>query len=158
MLLKRRSARILADRRPPETLTETARNQRLRAQREEAWRKAEVETRYWKAKIEYDEAQFIAARHGIIPALGGDHDNNQDRRTLNVQKWRKAQLLQMLTPAPTVEALTWKRQAFASRQYEHIGMDPERIQRGVEQSIEEDAAWLKAHPTRRPRNEAPQAS
>jgi len=148
-LLTVRHARLVADRRPLESLTETARNSRLRAQREKAWCAAEVATRYWLAKMDHDEMTILAAKYHIIPA--GLYDVND--RLFNVRKWRQAQAAQLLTPAPTVAALTWKRQAFASGQYRLIrdGDDPDKIKLKIERAIEDDAAWLKAHPTRRQR-------
>jgi hypothetical protein len=143
-VLTRRQERLIADRRPLESLTETARNSRLRAQREATWCAAEVATRYWKAKIAYDEACTCAAKHRIIPSPGL---SESDDHMFNVRNWRRAQAEQMLTPAPTAAAIAWKRQALASGQYRYTDVKREDIER----AIELDAAWLKAHPTRRPK-------
>jgi hypothetical protein len=88
-LFIRRQAHHLADRRPPESLAETARNQGLPAQREEAWRRAEVETRYWPVKMDHDEIWIIAAKYGIVPPPG---PYDVDDRMLNVRNWRQAQV------------------------------------------------------------------
>lgn len=142
--VSRRNARLAADRTPPEELTETARNSRLRAQREAAWTRAEAATRYWRLKADYDDAWIAAGRHGVVSMPGPD---DVDDRSLAICIWRRAQVAQILTPAPTARDITWKRAAFASGQYKHIGADPVKLG----QAIEADAAWLKAHPTRRPK-------
>ncbi len=137
-----RRARREARRREP--LTETAKNLRERERRADDWRKAERATRYWDLKKDYDDAWINAADDGIVAA---PKPGDVDTRDANVRKWRQAQLAQMLTPAPTVAAVTWKRHAFASGQWQHIGADRKKIER----AIEFDAAWLAAHPSRRPK-------
>src|SRR5690242_19722265 len=79
---------IIKRRRPQtEPQTETGRNLRLREQRAEVWRKAEIATRYWQAKIDFDDAWIAAAKHGIAPSPGL---YDVDARSLNVRKWREA--------------------------------------------------------------------
>ncbi|MGY2903710.1 hypothetical protein [Bradyrhizobium sp. URHC0002] len=51
---------------------------------------------------------------------------------------------QLLTPAPDLAAITWKRAKLAGRQFSHLPIKAERI----EQAITEDVAFLAAHPTR----------
>lgn len=132
--------------RPTEPLTETARNQRLREERQKVWDRAETATRYWRAKIEYDYICPLAAKHSIIPTPALHAVDDQG---FNVRNWREAQVAQLLTPAPTMAAITWKRQAFASGEYWHIGADAAELER----AIDLDAAWLAAHPTKRTNSE-----
>jgi hypothetical protein len=126
------------------TPTETAKNAALRKERAKRWLRAQIATRYWRIKIDYEFICPIAAKHSIIctPAL-----HVVDDRRFNVRKWREAQVAQLLTPAPTAAAIAWKRKAFARGEYKYINVKPELIAR----AIELDAAWLAAHPMRRPR-------
>ncbi|MGB9393116.1 MAG: hypothetical protein WCB70_24440, partial [Xanthobacteraceae bacterium] len=45
---------------PP--LTETAKNGRLREKRNQIWRKAEAATRYWRVRMDFDHAVYMAQR------------------------------------------------------------------------------------------------
>jgi hypothetical protein len=58
---------------------------------------------------------------------------------------RAALMKQLLTPAPDLGAVTWKRARLADEQYKHVGVTRERI----EYAIAADAEWLAAHPTKR---------
>lgn len=129
---------------PAATVTE--KNYRLRLGRREIWRTAEAATRYWKAKIEFDSACETAQERGIQDSLALSTDD----RMINVRKWRQAVVNQLLTPAPDAASLTWKRQAFAQGEHEHIGTKPKRIER----AIADDVEWLAAHPFRRSNSEA----
>jgi hypothetical protein len=51
----------------------------------------------------------------------------------------------MLTPAPTAEAVAWKRATFRGRQWAEIGESPERLQK----AIDDDVRWLADHPVRK---------
>ena len=62
-----------------------------------------------------------------------------------VELWRAALVKQLLTPAPDLGAVTWKRTQLADEQYKHVGVKRERI----ELAIAADAEWLAAHPTKR---------
>ena len=62
-----------------------------------------------------------------------------------VELWRAALVKQLLTPAPDISAVTWKRAQLPGKQYAHVGVKRERI----ELAIAADAEWLAAHPTRR---------
>ena len=59
--------------------------------------------------------------------------------------WREALVKQMLTPAPDVAAINWKRTQIRAAQYRHIGVKSERLQRAIDADVE----WLEAHPTRK---------
>ena len=60
-------------------------------------------------------------------------------------KWRAAIAAELLTLAPDVAAITWKRGKPRDAQYTYAGLTEERVQR----AIDADDAWLKAHPTRK---------
>jgi hypothetical protein len=126
----------------PEPLTDTCKNQRLRDARKDAWFHARQTTDYWRARMKWQNALSWAQRNGI-----GDSASFPlvDHRHSFVDKWREALVKQLLTPAPDVGAVTWKRAQLAAKQYVHVGVRRERI----EQAIAADAEWLAAHPTRR---------
>ena len=66
-----------------------------------------------------------------------------DRLTL-IRMWREAVVKQLLTPAPDLGAVTWKRAQLAGRSFSHFPIKAPR----VEQAIADDVAFLAAHPTR----------
>jgi hypothetical protein len=70
-----------------------------------------------------------------------DHDLRWD----TLANWRAALVRQLLTPAPDIAAVNWKRATFFSDQHRFGDVQPERI----EQAIRADLAFLAAHPTRR---------
>jgi hypothetical protein len=81
---------------------------------------------------------------GLVEGNSHPVRDPKDRWTI-VAKWRAAIVRQLLTPAPTMREITWKRAVFKHGDHKHIGVNPERI----EQAIADDIAFLKAHPTRR---------
>jgi hypothetical protein len=85
----------------------TAENGRLRQERYEVWRMAEAATRYWRVRLDFDGAVSWAQRMEIPeghlhPAI------NPDNRMPMVEKYRAALVKQLLTPAPTAAAVSWK--------------------------------------------------
>jgi hypothetical protein len=70
--------------------------------------------------------------------------NPQDHWTV-LAKYRAAIMRQLLTPAPTVAEVTWKRAAFKAGDHRYTDAKPERIER----AIADDVEFLRAHPTRR---------
>jgi hypothetical protein len=61
-----------------------------------------------------------------------------------VDRWREALVKQLLTPAPDLMSVTWKKAALAQGQYRYVGVSDQRIER----AIAEDLAFLTAHPAR----------
>jgi hypothetical protein len=59
--------------------------------------------------------------------------------------WREAVAKQILTPAPDLAGITWKRTQLAGKCVDYLPIKTECI----EQAIAEDVAFLAAHPTRR---------
>jgi len=55
----------------------------------------------------------------------------------------------MLTPAPDMQSVTWKRAQLKAENQKHTGLKTERIER----AIADDVEFLKAHPTRRRRDQ-----
>jgi hypothetical protein len=62
-----------------ETLSETAKNGRLRKTRNEAWREAEAATRYWRVRLDFDGAVEHAQRLEIPEARYHPIVNPEDR-------------------------------------------------------------------------------
>ena len=90
--------------------------------------------------MEFDSACEMAQRRGIQDSFACSPDDC----IYNVRMWREALVNQLLTPAPDAGSITWKRQAFAQGQHQHIGAKTERIERAIAADVE----WLTAHPTR----------
>lgn len=58
---------------------------------------------------------------------------------------------QLLTPAPNVAAVVWKRAKLGARDFSHLPTKRERVER----MIDDDVAFLAAHPVRQSGFEAP---
>lgn len=87
----------------------------------------------------------LPKRYGIADSASFPPTEN-DRIRL-VDKWREAVVKQLLTPAPDLAAITWKRAKLASRDFSYLPIKAER----VEQIIANDIEFLAAHPMRRKR-------
>jgi hypothetical protein len=101
-------------------------------------------TDYWRARMKWHSALSFAQHYGIGASTSFPLVDYPERYSF-VDKWRAALVKQLLTPAPDVGALTWKRTQLAGGQYAHVGIKRERI----EYAIATDAEWLAAHPTKR---------
>ncbi len=124
--------------------TPTARNLRLRAARRAEWWKAWHVTRYWRARCDWQMALESGQRWSVGDAKSfGDTDINE--RLALLALWRTALGNQMLTPAPSMEAVEWKRTRLRTRDLVYCPVKPETC----EKAIAEDLEWLAAHPTRR---------
>ena len=62
-----------------------------------------------------------------------------------VVKYRQAWARLMLTPAPDMQSVTWKRAQLKAEHHKHTDLKAERIER----AIDDDVEFLKAHPSRR---------
>jgi hypothetical protein len=130
---------------PAAPATTTARNHRFRQTRREAWRAADHLRAYWRARLDWHSALLMAQGHGVEDARGFAPANEESRMVL-VERWREFLGNQLLTPAPDLAAITWKRGQLRAGHYQHVdGLSRERIER----AIEADAAWLAAHPSKR---------
>jgi hypothetical protein len=128
----------------PEPLTDTCKNQRLRDARKDAWFHARHTTDYWHARMKWYRALSCAQDYGVGDSTSFPLIDYREPCSF-VDKWRAALVKQLLTPAPDVGAVTWKRTQLAGEQYVHVGVKRERIKL----AIAADAEWLAAHPTRR---------
>jgi hypothetical protein len=142
------------------TLTTTAKNERLRSARHEAWRKANALRNYWDTLLGFTDAVWLAKKYDLKEArvhcpeiskaldiiaagrqVGMKHD---DVRWSFLNRYREALGKQLLTPAPDVASVNWKRQQLSKP---YIGVEKEL----VEKAIADDIAFLDAHPTRNSR-------
>jgi hypothetical protein len=122
----------------PPPLTITARNQRLRHERWEAWRKANAATEYWRALLDLEHAVSIAKQHNLKEAHGMCATN----RDALVDNLRDAIGRQLLTPACSITTVEWKRRHSDQVPF-IVGVDED----DVAKAIAEDVAWLNNHET-----------
>jgi hypothetical protein len=126
-------------------LSATAANGRLRKERGDAWWAAWAATRYWRARLKFEDAISTVQRGGLPEGDSHPAVDPDDRRPM-VEKWRAALVRQLLTPAPHAAAVKWKQTELAKSkgQIRLTDVKPERI----ECAITEDLAFLAAHPVR----------
>ena len=105
-----------------------------------------------EAEVGFVSAVSFAQDAGV-PAARDHEPENKENRLSMVHEYRTALVEQLLTPAPDVAAVTWKRLVLDRNDYV-IGKYVEKDQ--VERAIAEDVAFLAAHPVRRPRRESAQ--
>jgi hypothetical protein len=101
-------------------------------------------TSYWRARLNWHFALGFAQDCGIADADRFPPAENESRLSL-VDTWRAALVKQLLTPAPDIGAVAWKRAQLRAENYRYSDVKPERIER----AIADDVAFLEAHPTRR---------
>jgi hypothetical protein len=92
----------------PPPATETAKNSRIRIVRRDAWWHADRVADYWRTRLDWHGALETAQRYGIADSASFPLAENENRFGL-VDKWREAVAKQLLTPAPDLGAITWKR-------------------------------------------------
>jgi hypothetical protein len=126
----------------PPPATETAKNSLIRIVRRDAWWLADRVTDYWRARLDWCSALGIAQQCGIADSASPSAEN--ESRFGLVDKWREAVAKKLLTPAPDLAAITWKRTKLKSSDFPHLPIKRERVER----AIADDVAFLAAHPTR----------
>jgi hypothetical protein len=127
--------------------TPTARNLQLRLARRTEWWKAWRVTNYWRARLDWHSELQTAQRWNVGDAKAFCDTCTEERFAL-LALWRTALGNQMLTPAPSMEAVEWKRTKLRTRDIVYCPVKPEIC----EKAIADDVEWLKAHPTRNVRN------
>jgi hypothetical protein len=105
-------------------------------------------TEYWQARLDWNSALSCAQSWGVADSANFPATGDIESRWKLVDTWREAVVKQLLTPAPDLGAINWKRAKLASRDFASLPTKPERIER----AIADDEAWLAAHPTRRTGN------
>jgi hypothetical protein len=137
---------ILDDR--PKAGSATAANGHLRTERHEVWQMAAATTRYWRTRLDFEDAVSWAQRMEI-PEGSFHPDVDPAGHIPMIGRWRAALVKQLLTPAWDVASVKWKQAALAKGQHCYTDVKPERIER----AIAEDLAFLAAHPVRRSNSE-----
>ncbi|MBZ0148283.1 MAG: hypothetical protein K8F62_12185 [Pseudorhodoplanes sp.] len=127
----------------PDNRSQIAKNEDLRRDRKEAWRKADALTNFWRASLDFFDAVSRAHDHGLKDARGLARTSHEERWPI-LERYREAMGKHLLTPAPDMAAVTWKRQQLGKT---YLGVKKEL----VEKSIADDIAFLDAHPTRNSR-------
>jgi len=128
----------------PPPATETAKNSRIRIARRDAWWHADRVIGYWRARLDWCRALELSQKYGIADSASFPSAENESPYGL-VDKWREAVAKKLLTPAPDLAAITWKRAKLASSDFPYVPVKKER----VEQAIADDVPFLAAHPSRR---------
>jgi hypothetical protein len=129
----------------PEPLTDTCRNHRLRLGRRDAWWAASHLTAYWRARLDWESALSTAQTHGVAAANSYPKCEAGENRWALLDLWRTSLVKQMLTPAPDVAAVAWKRAQLRAEQYRYTDVKPERLQHAIDADVE----WLAAHPSKK---------
>jgi hypothetical protein len=131
--------------RRPAGLTPTAKNGRLRSARRDAWRKADATTNYWRALLDFTDAVSRAKDHDVKEARAHTETSHEGRWSI-LDSFRAALGRQLLTPAPDMATVNWKRHQLSKT---YIGTKKEL----VEKAIADDITFLAAHPTRQNKGE-----
>lgn len=119
-------------------------NEHLRDLRKEPWRRAEAKAKFLDALLDVHDAARYAHDLGLA-CVSDISVQAEDERWRLVQSCRQARIEQLLTPAPTVGDLTWKRRKAASLSpYDWVGATPEQ----VEKALAADETFLRSFPAR----------
>jgi hypothetical protein len=101
------------------------------------------------ARFKWRDELWTAQRYGIADSASFPSVENENRFGL-VDTWREAVAKRLLTPAPTLADVAWKRAKIKSDEFKQLPITLAR----AEQVIADDVAFLAAHPTRRSNSEA----
>jgi hypothetical protein len=123
--------------------TETHANRLARDNRGHAWPIADVVTRYWRARIDMNDAAACAQREGLPEGQNHPVVDHAGRMAL-IARWREVKAAQLLTPAPKAAAVLWKKAELKSRTFNYLPVEPGMVER----AIEADLAFLASHPVR----------
>jgi hypothetical protein len=96
-----------------------------------------------RTRLDWQHALEHAQRRGVGDSGTFPPAKDEDRFVM-VDAWRAAVVRQLLTPAPDLAAITWKRSQLAGRDFAHLPVSRERAER----AIADDVAFLAAHPVR----------
>jgi hypothetical protein len=119
-----------------------AKNQRLRSNRRDVRRQADAVMEYWHDENgwrDFPRSKFRHARRRSASYPQAGHC------WALIGKYREAWARLMLTPAPDMLSVTWKRAQLQAENHKHTDLKPERIER----AIADDVEFLRTHPTRR---------
>lgn len=121
-------------------------NEKLREFRKVAWRRAGAKVRFLRASLDMNDAANGAREYRLAISCDTLVLDEVERFNL-VERWRRAVLEQLLTPAPTAGDLDWKRRrAAALGEYDWVGATPKQ----VEKALADDETFLRSFPARSP--------
>src|SRR5437879_3809476 len=103
----------------PPPATETGKNFRIRMTRRDIWWHADRVADYWQARLDWCSALGIAQKYGIADSASFPSAENESHFGL-VDKWRDAVAKKLLTPAPDLAAITWKRAKLKSSDFPYL--------------------------------------
>ena len=107
--IAKNQARIAEAESPTTFITKTCRNHRMRQGRRDSWNEARQLTDYWRARMKWFSALSLAQQYGVADSKTyADCKDYREHHRL-VDLWRAALVAQMLTPAPDLSAVAWKR-------------------------------------------------
>jgi hypothetical protein len=95
-------------------LSTTCKNSRLRQARDKAWDRARQTTSYWRARLDW-HGELECAQKWRLADSGSFPPAADENRFSLVDTWREAVVKQLLTPAPNVAAVAWKRAKLGGR-------------------------------------------
>lgn len=120
----------------------TARNAQLRRERHEAWHVAFLRMRYWEAAVTLHHRISCVQKMGAPEGRNHSPIDPNDLHTL-VANREAATAHLLLTPAPRLDAVQWKRKILASGRRCGALTAAE-----IEAAIAEDEEFLASHPLR----------
>jgi hypothetical protein len=130
--------------------TDILTNERLRKERSRKWHAASAKAEVRRDMMDMHFKASIAQSYEF-PEVAGHAPYDPAEYCRLLENWRVAQMELLLTPAPDVKSLMWKRQKVAGlNPYDWADVKPAR----VEKAIADDEAFLKAYPTRQCRQSA----
>jgi hypothetical protein len=130
---------------PDEALFDTHYNSIARLARRDAWYRAQTETQFFEALLQYVRAAKSYCKH-VKQIEELKTYSGADEYDILRQK-RAAVARQILTPAPSKTEVAWKRKAALDK---YLPINPEDI----DAAIAADEAFFAAHPTKRIKSEA----
>jgi hypothetical protein len=147
---KKRHQRAVTQFSPPKALpaggvsADIGLNERLRIDRRTAWYAASAAADIWRGRMRMLDEIRNAQRYQLPEVQGLPPAEEGDRMRM-LERYRRATVVQLLTPAPDMASVIWKRRVVdLFNPWDWMGATPERVER----AISDDEAFLKAHPTR----------
>src|ERR1700736_3378270 len=105
------------------SLSTTCKNSRFRQARDEAWNRARHTTSYWRARLDWHSDLEFAQKRGLADSGSFPPAADENRFSL-ADTWREAVVKQLLTPAPNVAAVAWKRARLSGRDFHCLPVKP----------------------------------
>ena len=115
----------------PPPATETAKNSRIRIARRDAWWHAGRVAEYWRARLDWQSALELAQQYKIGDSASFPAPREIETRGELCDKWRAAIVKRLLTPAPDLAAITWKRAQLAGRDFSHLPIKAPRVEQAI---------------------------